>query len=278
MYNCGMKKPSETKTAQIKPWQRIREARKAKKLKQYELAAACGVTPMSVSLWEKDPENGGNTPSHHHATLLSQILGIPVDDVRPPTHIYDELVAETQELHELEQAWRESLIDSLKDERVTKGAGQRDDTTIRTIRAIHNLLRTHVHLVPWDDLAAYANHNSRKQVIQRSELIGCPLPWKKSLFAFRVSDSSMSRSSGANYPKDCIVFVDRARAEDSQIGDRVLALCIDPAKPAKNPATLFREYAHDTNGVYLRALNRKLKDYRGRFQILGKIVGTWVPE
>lgn len=56
----------------------LRAARHNKKLKQSDLAMACGVTRKTIGAWE----NGTSMPTPDKIDILCSVLGVSYDDIK----------------------------------------------------------------------------------------------------------------------------------------------------------------------------------------------------
>lgn len=250
------------------PWQHLKSARQAKKLRQKDLAEACGVSRSAVSLWERSLEDGGNPPSLENANVLSQLLGIPIDS------IYGASMVTSKHDEEFNVTAINQIVALLDQHRGKKRRAPYGTSSNKLVQKLHEYFQTHVPLVPWSQLPEYANHNRRKHIAAHADMVPCPVKWTKDMVAVRVIDDSMTSTATKSYPKGSTVFVDLSRSRDAIPNSRVLAATLT-TKGNPKPAVCFREYAEDDDGAYLRALNHKYKSIRASFDVVGVVVGKF---
>jgi SOS-response transcriptional repressor LexA len=119
-----------------------------------------------------------------------------------------------------------------------------------------------------DEVAEMENSTS-------SILIACPAPHSKMTYATRVKDNTMTSQYGRSYPEDCIIFVDPERAKEAKNGDRVIAL-IDGENGQKIPT--FKQYGDADGQRYLQSINPQYPIITKPFEVIGLVIGMWIPE
>jgi SOS-response transcriptional repressor LexA len=132
-----------------------------------------------------------------------------------------------------------------------------DDKTSKTE---HN----RVPLIPWEHLT---DTKARDLAI----LIPCPTDHGPNTFATHVKDNTMTAQYGRSYPEGSIIYIDPDRADMVKSGDRILAL-IEEKIPS------FKLYGEADGERYLQSRNLQYPIITKAFDIIGLVIGTWIPE
>jgi SOS-response transcriptional repressor LexA len=100
-----------------------------------------------------------------------------------------------------------------------------------------------------------------------------PTKCSPSSYALRVRGDSMTAPHGniRSYPEGCIIFVDPERRLPVN-GDRIVA------KLRGTDEVTFKIYKNEDGRQWLQPLNPAHEPIREPFQVLGGVVGTWIPE
>lgn len=106
---------------------------------------------------------------------------------------------------------------------------------------------------------------------RRSVLIPCPTEHSTSTYATRVKDNTMTAQYGRSYPEGSIIFVDPERANEAQNGDRVVAVI-------EGEIVSFKQYGEADGQRYLQPINIQYPSITKPFEIIGLVIGLWIPE
>lgn len=102
--------------------------------------------------------------------------------------------------------------------------------------------------------------------------IACPAPHGDQTYALRVHGDSMTSPHGRTYPEGAIIYVDPDQNGSPNSGDRVIARLI-----GENAVT-FKCYIEDSGRKFLKPLNPAYPIITEEFHILGKVIGSYMPE
>lgn len=129
-----------------------------------------------------------------------------------------------------------------------------------------------IPLITWNQ-AATEGSVAEKNIQKPAEtMIPCPAHHGPNAYALRVEGDSMTAPTSRSYPEGCIIFVDPDQASGAHAGDRVIAKLIGTDE------IVFRQLAKDGLKLYLKALNQNHAPIFGDFRVVGKIIGTFIPE
>lgn len=103
------------------------------------------------------------------------------------------------------------------------------------------------------------------------EYLPCPTKHSKSTYALRVDGDSMTAPLGRSYPEGSVIFVDPEQ-NGCAPGDRVIA------KVKGRDGVIFKQLAKDGDRPYLKSLNPHHPPIFDEFRVIGKVIGTWIPE
>jgi SOS-response transcriptional repressor LexA len=91
-------------------------------------------------------------------------------------------------------------------------------------------------------------------------------------YALRVHGDSMTAPYGRSYPDSSIIYVDPDQRGGVVSGDRVIA------KINGDNQVTFKVFVEDAGRRFLKPLNPSYPVITDPFRILGKVIGTWIPE
>jgi SOS-response transcriptional repressor LexA len=159
-------------------------------------------------------------------------------------------------------------------------SGQSEDPKITIIRKIAECLGTSlaelegnlttatntltVPLIEWNQL-------TDDRASSLSPLIPCPSQHGPKTFATRVKDNTMTAQYGRSYPEGSIIYIDPDKAHEALPGDRVLAII-----EGKIPS--FKLYNEADGERYLQSINLQYPIITREFEIIGLVIGMWMPE
>lgn len=104
------------------------------------------------------------------------------------------------------------------------------------------------------------------------EWLPCPVRHSPRTYALRVrGDSMTSPHGGRSYPEGSVIFVDPERRSPYS-GQRVVALRTD-----SNEAT-FKTYKNEDGRQWLHPINPTYPTIFDPFEVLGIVIGAWMPE
>lgn len=99
----------------------------------------------------------------------------------------------------------------------------------------------------------------------------CPMPHSDKTFTYKVSGPTMTASSGPSFSHGSYIYVDPEQAITAESGDLVLAYI--PSRKAIG----FRMLIEEAGQTYLRPLNIQFPISTDEFEIIGKVIGAWIP-
>lgn len=129
-----------------------------------------------------------------------------------------------------------------------------------------------VPLISWVQAGTWDEANNPHEPGFAEQYLPCVAPHSPSTFAVRVEGDSMTSPAGRSYPHGSILFVDPEQRGGVGPGDRVIA------KLNGDDKVTFKQLAEDRQGRYLKPLNPAHEPIYGEFRILGKVIGSWLPE
>lgn len=129
-------------------------------------------------------------------------------------------------------------------------------------------VRSSVPLLSWHEVCKAAKPESYSS----KENLMCPVSHSDKCVALKVEGDDMVSATGPSYPPGSIIFVEKDKSLEIKHGDRVIAKV-----PDDNRAT-FKQLVSDAGSRFLKPLNPAYEVYKGEFKILGKVIGTWIPE
>jgi SOS-response transcriptional repressor LexA len=107
---------------------------------------------------------------------------------------------------------------------------------------------------------------------EAKDWLPCPVKHGKHTYALIVEGESMTAPHGKSYPHGSIIYVDPDQAGGVVSGDRVVA------KINGNDEVTFKQLVVDSGKTFLRPLNPSYPIITDHFRILGKVIGTFIPE
>lgn len=149
------------------------------------------------------------------------------------------------------------------------GRGPRD---VHSNTAAGPAVRGMVPLISWVQAGTWGEAIDLLQPGDGEEWLPCAAAHSVHTYALRVEGDSMTAPYGRSYPHDCIIFVDPEQIGGIVNGDRVIA------KAAGANLVTFKVYVEDGPLRFLRPLNPQYPTITGEFRLLGKVIGTWIPE
>ena len=133
------------------------------------------------------------------------------------------------------------------------------ETTPQYLNAPQN-----VPLIEWGQITKPETHSIATP-------IACPANHSDKAFALHVKDNTMTAQFGRSYPENSIIYIDPASAHKAKSGDRILALI-----EGKIPT--FKLYGETDGERYLQSINLQYPIITKPFEIIGLVIGMWVPE
>ena len=167
---------------------RIKQARKAKKLNQEEVANACGISRAAVSLWESQTQKPA-VPSPDNLLVVAKLLNTTIDWIL--TGQKSLVVNEDRPIYH-----------DVTSGPVTKGL---------------------VPLISWVQAGAWHDAETPSDLEDPERLLPCVANHGPQTYALRVSGDSMTAQHGKSYPSGCVIYVDPDQAGAVTSGDRVIA-------------------------------------------------------
>lgn len=108
------------------------------------------------------------------------------------------------------------------------------------------------------------------EVGDAEDWLPCPAKHSPSTYALRVWGDSMTAPYGRSYPEGVIIYVDPEK--DAVSGDRVIA------RVAGDTEVTFKQLIIEGNRRYLKALNPGWPVITDKFEIIGKVIGSYMEE
>lgn len=127
-----------------------------------------------------------------------------------------------------------------------------------------------VPLISWVQAGNWAEIDGEN--FEPHEWLPCPVHHSPRTFALRVRGDSMTASHGRSYPEGSIIFVDPEKRCPTN-GQRIIARAIDSG----NEAT-FKIYKNEDGRQWLQPLNPSHQPIRDPFEVIGTVIGLWIPE
>lgn len=128
-----------------------------------------------------------------------------------------------------------------------------------------------VPLISWIRAGEWEEASDPLEPGEAEEWLHCPRPCSDSTFALRVSGESMVSPGGRSYPDGCIIFVDPQKKTPAN-GARVVA------KLAGSQEVTFKTIQVEGGRVWLKPLNPHYPPIFDEFEVVGTVVGTFMPE
>ncbi len=108
-------------------------------------------------------------------------------------------------------------------------------------------------------------------VTDDTEFVPCPNTHGQRTYALRVTGDSMTSPTGISFPEGYLIFIDPDQT--AKVGDFVIAR-------VKNPSTqsgvTFKQLAIDGATPYLRPLNPSHRPIFDEFDIIGRVIGSYM--
>lgn len=132
--------------------------------------------------------------------------------------------------------------------------------------------RGSVPVISWIQAGAWAEAIDNFQPDDAEEWLPAPMSHGPRTYALRVRGDSMTAPYGKTYQDGWIIYVDPDQAAGVVTGDRVVA------KLNGENAVTFKVFVDDNGLRYLKALNPTYLPITDEFRVLGKVIGSYVPE
>lgn len=241
---------------------RIRSARLSARLTQAQLADSCRVTRNAVTQWESNDPKTRTTPGYNRLRQIATTTGISISWLMNGDK--DSGVAEGTAPY------------TSGDAVAAQAAGLIADK-ISHDRANANTepgppLPSAIPVISWIQAGTWAEMAELPSPAKPDDWILAPMKHGRDTYALRVVGDSMTAPYGRTYPAGAIIYVDPEQAGGVVNGDRVVA------KLAGEDAATFKVYAEDAGRKFLKALNASYPPITDEFQILGKVIGMFVPD
>jgi SOS-response transcriptional repressor LexA len=120
-----------------------------------------------------------------------------------------------------------------------------------------------VPLIDWSDLGTGIDTSKKPQIL-------CAAPHSTSSYALKVEGNTMQSSQGKSYPEGAFIFIEPEH--NAQNGDKIIAKILD------GNIYTFKQLAVDAGMQYLQSLNLQYPPITREFEIVGTVIGTWIPE
>lgn len=134
-------------------------------------------------------------------------------------------------------------------------------------------LRGVVPLISWVQAGDWNDANDQLQPGEAERWLPCPVNHSARTYALRVRGDSMTApyGTGRTYPEGCIIFVDPDKRSPAN-GTRVIA------RLDGSDDVTFKVFKDEDGQKWLQPLNPQHQSIRGKFRILGTIIGKWEDE
>jgi len=132
--------------------------------------------------------------------------------------------------------------------------------------------RGYVPLISWVHAGTWNEAEDPHEIGNGEDWLPCPTSHGLHSYALRVAGDSMTAPHGRSYPDGAIIYVDPDQRGGVVSGDRVIAKI-----NGENQVT-FKVFVEDSGRRFLKPLNPSYPIISDEFRILGKIIGTWIPE
>jgi len=129
-----------------------------------------------------------------------------------------------------------------------------------------------VPLISWVQAGAWDEAHDPYEVGDGEDWLPCPAGHGLRSYALRVNGDSMTAPHGRSYPHNAIIYVDPEQRGGVTPGDRVIA------KINGDNLVTFKVLAEDAGRRFLKPLNPVYPPIYDEFRILGKVIGTYIPE
>jgi SOS-response transcriptional repressor LexA len=131
-------------------------------------------------------------------------------------------------------------------------------------------LRGQVPVISWVKAGDWCNAADPHLPGEADRWLDCPVSHSTSTFALKVRGDSMTAPTGGGrtYPEGCFIFVDPDKRTPVN-GERVVA-CLDGTDEVT-----FKIYKNEDGRQWLQPLNPSHEPIRGKFHILGTVLGKW---
>lgn len=237
-------------------WQRIRIARRYAQISQEKLGNLCAppVSKSAVAQWESASPQKRTTPKLSNLNTIAQATGAPLNW----------LLSDDADLHgewmEARARHHPTSAPTVNDEAATYNASPGPDT------------RGLVPVISWVKAGAWHDVEDVYLPDESIELLPCPSSHGLRTYALRVEGESMTASHGKSYPAGSVIYVDPDQSGGVVSGDKVIAKINGDSK------VTFKVYVEDAGTRFLRPLNTQYPTITDEFRIIGKVIGTWIPE
>ena len=122
---------------------------------------------------------------------------------------------------------------------------------------------------PWmEELTQHENNND----LVESWLPAPPTACGPDTYALRVQGESMTSESQRSYPNGSFIYVDPSRKNECAPGHAVIARLVASGE------IVFKILAADAGRQFLRSLHRSYPVIHEPFEIVGQVIGTYMPE
>lgn len=120
-----------------------------------------------------------------------------------------------------------------------------------------------VPLIEWADLGKSIDISKKPQVL-------CAAPHSTSTYALKVEGNTMQAQQGKSYPEGALIFIEPER--EAKNGDKIIA------RLTNDNVYTFKQLALDAGMQYLQSLNMQYPPITREFEVVGTVIGTWIPE
>lgn len=237
-------------------WQRIRAARRHARLSQEELGEICDppVSKSAVAQWESKSKDKRTSPKFSNLLAISEATGAPLEW----------LLSDDSDLG---SNW---MLRVQVDSEVPRFLRKEADTG-RNVEPGPDT-RGLVPVISWIQAGAWHDAEDPFMPGEADEFLPCPSSHGLRTYALRVEGDSMTATHGKSYPAGCIIYVDPDQVGGVVSGDRVIAKINGDSK------VTFKVYVEDSGRQFLKPLNPQYPTITDEFRIIGKVIGTWIPE
>jgi len=129
-----------------------------------------------------------------------------------------------------------------------------------------------VPVISWVRAGSWDQAEDNHHAGDGEEWMPCPTSHGMHSYALRVQGDSMTAPYGRSYPDGSIIYVDPEQRGGVVSGDRVIA------KINGDNQVTFKVFVEDAGRRFLKPLNPAYPVITDPFRILGKVIGTWIPE
>lgn len=236
-------------------------------VKQVAAAPKTGSVRLAfVDTWNERLGKARIARGYDNLSEFARLVG-----VKPPTaHAW-----ESGDIKELkaESLYKICALLKIRQEWLLYGKGEMDLPT----SSYENTLpapdvRRRVPLISWVQAGSWNEAVDLYEPGDGEEWLSCMATCGPNTFALRVQGDSMTAPYGRSYPDGCIIYVDPDQRGGVVSGDRVIA------KLSGDNALTFKVLAEDAGRRFLKPLNPQHPIITEPFRVIGKVIGTWIPE